>query len=274
MQLAFEGGQIALHYRENSSPSLKSDRSVVTRADQEVSALAHGIFKDFLKRPDHILIDEEDEKRLQYLNEDSLQKFPYIFAIDPVDGTRGYANRMPHFGISIGLLKCLKPWLGVVYFPVLKEIFYCDGERSYFVQNAFQKDEVKAVISPIDQEINKQAIFLLPDSYFNRFEWDFENCHIMIPACAAVDLCWPAVGRGCGSLIKSYLWDFAGSWPIVQSAGLDFRHWRTGKVLDNLTMESLDQDKTPWKLKEYYIVSSERNFPILQRKITPKKKPA
>ena len=61
--------------------------------------------------------------------------------MDPIDGTRLYANRMPTFGISLGLLKDLKPWLGVVYFPVLKELFYCDGKEAYFVQNAFSPNQ-------------------------------------------------------------------------------------------------------------------------------------
>ncbi len=272
MRLVDEAGKIALRYRENSSASLKADQSVVTKADREISALAHQSLQEFTRRPGHILIDEEDESRLKYLDQGLLEKTPYIFAIDPIDGTRVYANRMPGFGISIGLLKDLKPWLGVVYFPVLDELFYCDGAHSYFVQNAFKSDEIQTRIKPIDQTIDKQAIFFLPDSYFHRFDWDFGDCHIQIPACAVVDLCWPALGRGCGSMIKSYLWDFAGSWPIVLSAGLNFRHWQTGQVLERLDVDLFSKETRSWKLKDYYIVSSERNYSILRKKIVERKK--
>ena len=71
-----------------------------------------------------------------------------IWAVDPIDGTRLYANRMPLFGISIGLIKDLKPWLGAVYFPMLKELFYCDGTEAYFVQDAFGAQELKTRIVP------------------------------------------------------------------------------------------------------------------------------
>ena len=266
-QLALEAGEITLRYRNNSSPSYKSDKSIVTRADKEISALAKVLFKDFLTLPGHILIDEEDAASVEYLDEKSLEKASHIFAIDPVDGTRIYANGMPNFGVSIGLLKDRKPWLGVVYFPVLGELFFCDSRQSYFVRNAFKKEEEKSPLKPIDQEINKQTLFLLPDAFFNRFDWDFTDCHILIPACAVVDLCWPAIGRGCGCVLKSYIWDFAGSWPIALSAGLKLRNWRTGKVLERVEADLFSKAETPWKLKDYYILSSERNFPILRDKI-------
>lgn len=271
-EVCFKAGQIALQHRDNSSPSFKTDQSIVTKADKEISGLTQELLKGFLSRPGHILIDEEDENRLRCLDQGFLDKSPYIFAIDPVDGTRIYANGMPNFGISIGLLKEQKPWLGAVYFPVLGELFYCDGIESYFVKNAFQESETKTRIKPIDQQISKQTLFFLTDSFFNRFDWDFKECHILIPACAVVDLCWPAIGRGCGSIMKSYLWDFAGSWPIVLSAGLNLRSWETGKALERIEADLFSKEKTPWKLKDHYILSSERNFPILRDKISLKNK--
>ena len=266
-QLANEGGQITLRYRHDSSPAFKADQSIITRSDKEISALAHRLLKKFLSRPGHILIDEEDELRQRYLDQNVLDQSPYIFTIDPVDGTRIYANGMPNFGISIGLLKEGRPWLGVVYFPVLGELYYCDGQESYFVKNAFELNEVKTIIKPVDQLINKHTLFLLMDSFFKHFDWDFKDCHIIIPACAVVDMCWPAVGRGCGSFLRSYLWDFAGSWPIVLSAGLNLRSWESGKVMEKISEDLFFTDKNPWKLKDHYILSSERNFPVLRGKI-------
>ena len=113
-QLVFKGGKIALAYRDDSSPAFKADKSIITRTDREISQLAQDILMEFLILPGHILIDEEDENRAHFLDEDFLKNNPYIFAIDPVDGTRIYANGMPNFGISIGLLKDRKPWLEAI----------------------------------------------------------------------------------------------------------------------------------------------------------------
>ena len=272
-QIVRKGGAIALDLLEDSAPSLKPDLSVLTKADLAISELTRRQLKDFLATPAHILIDEEDKNHKKYFNQKVLESSPYVWVIDPIDGTRSFANRWPLFGISIGLLKDLKPWLGMVYFPALKELFYCDGRKSYFVKNAFSKKEERITIKPIDQEITRQSIFFATDSYFKNFEWDFSFCTVMLVSCAVVDLCWPAVGRGCGEIFRSNLWDFAGSWPIFRSAGLELRHLDTGKVLDRLdTSLFVGQGELTWKLKDYYLLSSERNFPIIKNRLKPKSK--
>ena len=136
-QIAFMGGKIALELIGKSSFSLKPDNSVLTKVDTEISAIARSVLKDILAKPDHILIDEEDIENTKYLDQSYLETTPFIWTVDPIDGTRAFSNRMPNFGISIGLLKDLKPWLGVVYFPMLGELFYSEGKQSIFIRNAF-----------------------------------------------------------------------------------------------------------------------------------------
>src|SRR3989338_1439179 len=132
-QMAQEAGGIALRLIADSSPSLKADNSVITKADSAISGLFRQKLKSLLATEKHILIDEEDIKDTRLFNQAFLESVPYVWVIDPIDGTKGFANRMPMFGISIGLLKSLKPWLGMIYLPILDELFYCDGEKSYFV---------------------------------------------------------------------------------------------------------------------------------------------
>jgi len=263
-----EAGEIALNLIEDSQPAFKKDHSVITRADIVISQLVHKRLADLLKTPEHILIDEEDPAIARYFDQQLLNKTPYIWAVDPIDATRSYANRMPQFGISIGLIRDLKPWLGAVYFPLFKELFYCDGENSYFVQNAFMPDEIKIMIKPIDQQITGQSVLLCNDGFFRKFNWDYKDCHVMIQACAAVELCWPAIGRGCGAVFRSSLWDFAGSWPIIQSAGLALRSFESGQVLDRLELDFFTTEAATWKLREHHILSSERNYSLLKNKIS------
>ena len=268
MQIAKKGGKIARDLLEDSTPTLKPDLSVLTEADLAISALTRRELREFLATSEHILIDEEDKDHKRYFDKKILEASPYIWVLDPIDGTRSFANRLPMFGISIGLLKDLKPWLGLVYFPILKELFYCDGRNGYFVKNAFTQKEEKIKLKLVDQEITRQSIFLATDSYFKNFEWDFSFCTVMVLSCAVTDLCWPAIGRGCGNIFRSNLWDFAGSWPIFRSAGLDFRHWDTGKVLGRLDTDVfIGEGDLTWKLKDYHILSSERNFPIIKSRL-------
>ena len=268
--IAREGGKIARELVDQSQPSFKKDGSVVTLADKKVSRLAQEILQDLLKTPEHILIDEEDPVVERYFDQPLLEKTPFVWALDPIDGTRNYANRMPNFGISIGVLKDLRPWLGVVYFPALQELFYSDGKEAFFVQQAFSSEERTTKIPAIDQPITGQSVFLCIDNFAKKFEWDYQDCHLMTQACAAVDLCWPAIGRGGGAFFKSSLWDFVGPWPIVTAAGLNFRSLASGKILDRIQVDLFLKENTIWKLREPYILSSERNFSILKSKIRPR----
>jgi len=267
MDLVIEGGEIAMDLIDDSEPSLKSDESVLSKADTAVSKLIRKRLSDLLSTPDHILIDEEDEKAVSFLDQSKLEKPTYIWAVDPIDGTRNYANRIPIFGVSIGLLKNQIPWLGAVYFPYLKELFYCDGEQSYFVQEALTPNEKKMQIRSIEQDINSQSIFLCVETFFKHYKWDYKDCHIMIQTCAIADLCWPAIGRCCGSIFNSHLWDLAGSWPIFRSAGLNLRSLKDGQVMDKVRAELFHKDKTPWRFKEHYVLSTERNFTIIKSKL-------
>ena len=265
--IASDAGKIAMKHLNKSTPTLKKDFSVITRADKEISSLCHRSLKKYLKDPAHLLIDEEDPRMKDYLNQDRLNKTSFLWAIDPIDGTRLYANRMPMFGISLGLLKDLKPWLGVVYFPVLKELFYCDGKEAYYVQNAFSKNALKTKIKPIQEELSPKSIFFCNDTFFNKYAWNDKKFHIMINACAVVNLCWPAIGRGIGCFMKSNLWDFAGSWPIMQRAGFEFRSVSTGKILDRVHVDYFNREPKAWEMKEYYLVSTKKHYSQIKSKI-------
>jgi fructose-1,6-bisphosphatase/inositol monophosphatase family enzyme len=262
-----EGGDVALSFMENSQHSFKTDKTIVTQADKAISRLAHDLLKDVLREPGHILIDEEDPAIAGYLDQKKLESTEYIFAVDPIDGTRLYANSLPTFGISIGLLKNLRPWLGVVYFPVLKELFYCDGQDSYYVKNAFTKEEKKRKIVPVDEEISAKSLFYCNDTFFRRFTLNDPAFHILIQACAVVNLLWPTIGRGVGCFLRSSLWDYAGSWPILRSAGMDLRAAESGKVMEKIDADLFNREPKPWELKEYYLISSARNYGIIKSKL-------
>ncbi len=262
-----EAGKMAVAFREDSRPSLKPDHSVVTRADKAISDLAQEHLAPTLARPGHVLIEEEAGQTEEVFQGVFAEETPYVWSVDPIDGTRNYANQLPHFGISIGLLKDLSPFMGMVYFPVLKELFLCDGQEACFVREAFTPAEKTRKITPVDQEISHQSIFFTMDTFWRDYQWDHKDCHVNKMGAAVIDLCWPAVGRGCGAILRAFLWDFAGPWPILKAAGLDLRALDTGRRLDRLRKDIFVPQR-PWRLKDYYLVSSERNFPVLQRKIT------
>ena len=129
LSIAREAGGIALDLMGKSDPGLKKDHSIITLADKAISKLARAKLSDFLQDPQHILIDEEDPGIVEYLDQKRLDQSPFIWALDPIDGTRLYANRMPLFGISIGLIKDLKPGWVLCIFPCSMSFFIVTALR-------------------------------------------------------------------------------------------------------------------------------------------------
>jgi myo-inositol-1(or 4)-monophosphatase len=107
---ARQAGEIALRYFNSVEGSCKDDRTLVTDADHEIEDLLTRYLR--ANYPDHGIIGEEGTREIHG---------EYVWAIDPLDGTRAFLAGLPVWGISIGLLWRGKPWLGVFYMPLLDE---------------------------------------------------------------------------------------------------------------------------------------------------------
>lgn len=57
----------------------------------------------------------------------------YTFVIDPLDGTNNFVLGMPDFAISIGLLKNDVAILGVIYNPILNNIYSAEKGKGAFL---------------------------------------------------------------------------------------------------------------------------------------------
>jgi myo-inositol-1(or 4)-monophosphatase len=113
-------GDLALsHFRAGGKHWFKGPGQVVTAADIEVDRLLHarliGAF------PDDAWLSEEradDPARLQRRR---------VWVVDPIDGTRAFADGLPEFAISVALLVDGVPVLGAVINPATGEYF--EAER-------------------------------------------------------------------------------------------------------------------------------------------------
>lgn len=111
LSAARAGGEVALRYYGSAESWLKSDRSIVTRADIE----AEEAITTTLLRAD---------ARAKILGEelggvgDGISGRQWL--VDPIDGTAWYALGLPVFGVLVALLVDREPVLGVIHFPALR----------------------------------------------------------------------------------------------------------------------------------------------------------
>jgi len=114
--LAVQAGiRIMEIYNTDFDVDYKSDESPLTKADQE----ANDIIIDGLKKafPQYAILSEESKDDKSRLDND------FCFIVDPVDGTKEFVNRNGEFTVNIGLANKHKVVMGVIYVPVVKELY-------------------------------------------------------------------------------------------------------------------------------------------------------
>lgn len=116
---ALQAGKILLKYYKNDYEiQEKGYHNPVTTADHEADAFLKGFLMQ--ATPDFGWLSEETVD-----SDDRLEK-EYVWIVDPLDGTKEFIEGVPHFVVSIGLVKNGIPVLGVLYNPVRKELIRTD----------------------------------------------------------------------------------------------------------------------------------------------------
>lgn len=108
--LACEAGQAIGRYgAETVAKERKADHSWVTEADR----VADQIIRQGLNAayPTHAILTEE-------AGFSGDRKSPYLWLVDPLDGTKAFLKGVPGYAVMIGLLEQGQPRLGVVLDPV------------------------------------------------------------------------------------------------------------------------------------------------------------
>jgi myo-inositol-1(or 4)-monophosphatase len=146
----------------------------------------------------------------------------YRWIIDPLDGTTNYAHGYPVFCVSIALeINGVVEW-GVVYNPMLEEMFFAERGHGAILNG------VKISVS-LEQELSK-SLLATGFPYDIRVSSD-NNLHffsrmakqaqaIRRAGSAALDLAYLAAGRFDGFWeLKLKPWDTAAGWLMILEAG-------------------------------------------------------
>lgn len=214
-RLAREAGAIQRERYEKAHEIETKSASIdlVTEVDKLCEALiVEGIAES---RPDDSILAEEGGSKEN-------PRADWHWVIDPLDGTVNYAHGFPRFCVSIGVEHQGVRHVGVVYDPLLDELF-CSVRG----QGAFLGDRKLAVSKAITLE---QSLVATGFSYdVHRSEQDnVAQFSRMLKASrgirrdgsAALDLCYVAAGRlDAYWEFKLHPWDVAAGILIVDEAG-------------------------------------------------------
>jgi myo-inositol-1(or 4)-monophosphatase len=192
--------------------SFKGDKNLVTEADRLSEELIVKRIRESF--PDHDILAEESPAT----SRGSL----YRWIIDPLDGTTNYAHGYPVFSVSIALEISGKLALGVVYNPMLDELFFAEkGQGAFLNEERLSVSRVERLEGSLLATGFPYNIRTSEDNNINYF-----NKMIMVSQAvrragsAALDLAYLAAGRFDGFWeLQLKPWDVAAGILLIEEAG-------------------------------------------------------
>ncbi len=189
--------------------SYKKNSEIVTSTDRKIERIIwREIHKNF---PNDSMIGEEYGKRIKNLEN--------IWIIDPIDGTRNFKSGIPFFAISISFYGEYDTF-GVVYAPVLNEMFYArqgegafeNGKRIKCSEEDNLKKSVFAFCNGLNKSSRKRIANILKKVLLRTNVRKFGS--------AAIESCYVASGRFEGMFLPGvHIWDVAAGAVIAKEAG-------------------------------------------------------
>jgi len=159
------------------------------------------------------------------LTEESLEQKSgsgYRWIIDPLDGTTNYSHGFPVFCVSIALEREGEIILGVVFNPMLNELFTAEkGKGAYLNNKRIRVSGISELTKSLLATGFPYDVRTSPDNNISHFA----NFAVRVQAIrragsAALDMCYVACGRFDGFWeLKLKPWDTAAAMLIIKEAG-------------------------------------------------------
>jgi len=213
LEMALEAGSMLKNRLGHAGRiDFKGEVNIVTEMDRRSEDLIAGrIKRDF---PGHGIITEEGDGLAA--------SGGYRWIIDPLDGTTNYAHGNPVFCVSIAFEEQGEIVFGVVYNPMLDELFVAErgagatlnGVRIKVSETGLLDKSLLATGFPYDLRTSKENNF----EHFRAFSVRAQA--IRRAGSAALDLSYVACGRFDGFWeMKLSPWDTAAAALMVEEAG-------------------------------------------------------
>lgn len=262
------GGAILKIYDTDFSVEHKPDHSPLTLADRE----SHRILVDRLESTGLPILSEEG-RHLPYEERKAWHTF---WLLDPLDGTKEFIKRNGEFTVNIALVTDGKPVMGVIYIPVVDDLYYGTIESGAFklttaaaklapsildaVNTPLQMTEVLSSAERLPSSLSSPKRFTVVGSRSHstpevtKIVGELQQKHgdvELISAGSSLKICMVAEGRAqiyprTGPTME---WDTAAGQAIAEAAGAEMVVFDTGEPM-RYNKENL---LNPW-----FVVKSKR----------------
>lgn len=117
IKAALEAGKTILQVYEHDdfNVEIKSDNSPLTKADKK----AHEVISGYLNETAYPVLSEEGS----HIKHEERKNWNTFWLVDPLDGTKEFIKRNGEFTVNIALIEKGIPVAGVIYVPVLHELY-------------------------------------------------------------------------------------------------------------------------------------------------------
>jgi 3'(2'), 5'-bisphosphate nucleotidase len=234
IKIAQKAGEAILEIYEQSEGVVierKADDSPLTIADKAANKIiCDGLEKLSVSYP---IISEENKEIPYAIRKD----FEYNWLVDPLDGTKEFIKRNGEFTVNIALIKNGHPVMGVVYAPVLNEMYWAvKGEGAFLIKEG---KETKLSASEFRMSDSNLKV-VCSRSHLNQGTQDFVDALIkpeLVSKGSSLKFLILAKGEAelYPRLAPTMEWDSGAAHIVLEEAG--------GKVIDEETKEPLRYNK-------------------------------
>ncbi|UTW63459.1 3'(2'),5'-bisphosphate nucleotidase CysQ [bacterium SCSIO 12741] len=229
----------------------KEDKSPLTEAD----IASHHVIMRHLE-PTGLPVLSEEGKEMPYEERSSWTDF---WVVDPLDGTKEFLKRNGEFTVNIALVKGNYPVEGIIYAPVLGELYYTDQGKSWKMTEVFRPEDLATGWDRVEQirvsEPEGGVIRIVGSrshmnddttNYVEELKNQFEQVEITSKG-SSLKFCLVAAGitHEYPRFAPTMEWDTAAGQAIVEAAGK--------QVIDRSTGERMAYNKMKL-LNNYFLV--------------------
>ena len=216
---------------DNFQVQHKADESPLTIADQAANEIiCLHLEKLEIKHP---IISEENKS----IGFKTRKNYTQYWLVDPFDGTKEFINRKGEFTVNIALIDNQRPVLGVVYAPVLDEMYFAVKDKGAFL--AKENNTTQLRVSTFTKN-DKNLSVVCSRSHLNEatqvFVNELDNPELITQG-SSLKFLILAKGEAhlYPRLAPTMEWDTGAAQIVLEEAG--------GKVLHAETMEPLLYNK-------------------------------